>query len=75
MNFTWSLYQRKDGKWGSKLENGSFNGMVSSLAKGEADLIATSLTLTPVRHEAVDYLVRLVMGILTNHALRTNARI
>ena len=61
MNFTWSLYQRKDGKWGSKLENGSFNGMVSSLAKGEADLIATSLTLTPVRHEAVDYLVRFVI--------------
>ena len=26
--------------------------MVSSLAKGEADLIATSLTLTPVRHLA-----------------------
>ena len=59
MNFTWRLYQRSDGKWGSKQPDGSFNGMVSSLVKGEADLIATSLTLTPVRHEAVDYLVRL----------------
>ncbi len=58
MNFTWSFYRREDRKWGSKLEDGSLNGMVSSLVKGEADLIATSLTMKAVRHEGADFLAR-----------------
>jgi hypothetical protein len=55
MNFTWSFFLREDQQWGSLLADGSINGMVSSLVKGEADLIATSLTMTPVRHLGVDF--------------------
>ncbi len=57
MNFSWTFYHRADRKWGSLLPNGSHDGMVSSLLKGEADLIATSLTMMPHRERSVDFLV------------------
>jgi hypothetical protein len=56
MNFTLSVYRREDTAWGSLLNNGSFTGMISTLVKGEADLIGTSLTMMPERHLGVDYL-------------------
>ena len=57
MNFTASLYRREDRNWGSLMPDGSINGMISSLVKGEADLVATSLTMKPYRHQGCDFLV------------------
>ncbi len=57
MNFTYVLYRRRDRKWGSEDENGTLNGMISSMQKGEGDLIAASLTMTALRHKGVDFLV------------------
>ena len=61
MNFTWGLYRREDRKWGSVDEDGNLDGMVSSMQKGEADLIAASLTLRAHRHRGVDFLVCLIL--------------
>ena len=57
MNFTASIYRREDRNWGSLMPDGSINGMISSLVKGEADLLATSLTMKPYRHSGCDFLV------------------
>ena len=56
LNFTTTLTRRFDGNWGKKDKNGTWNGMVKSLLDGEADLIATSLTVNKDRYEAVDFL-------------------
>jgi len=53
MNFTTEVVKRFDAEWGRILvdENGqeSWIGMVQSLMEGDADLIVTSLTMTPQR--------------------------
>ena len=57
VNFTTSLLKRLDGNWGKfNHENGTWNGMIKSLLDGEADLIATSLTVNPERFAVVDHL-------------------
>ncbi len=55
MNLTWRLYRRDDHQWGVKQSDGSFNGMVGSLKKGDAEMIAATLTATDIRHQAVDF--------------------
>ena len=70
MNFTASIYRREDRNWGSLMPDGSINGMISSLVKGEADLLATSLTMKPYRHSGCDFLVCLSSsGIYTQYGL------
>lgn len=50
LNWTLSLFARKDGVWGGlDREHGNYTGMIGSLYKGEADLVATSLTVTSER--------------------------
>ncbi len=66
MNVSWVLYRREDNKWGSLLPDGSFNGMISSVVKGEADVVAASLTNMPQRQKGVDFLV----GELINYNTR-----
>ena len=58
MNFTADLFMRRDRRWGV-FRNGSWDGMISSLVKGEADYILASVTLTAERSAAVDYLLPL----------------
>ena len=50
------LLKRVDGGWGS-LKNGSWNGLVRTVLKGEADLIGGSLTLRSDRAEVLNYLI------------------
>ena len=64
MNFTASIYRREDRNWGSLMPDGSINGMISSLVKGEADLVATSLTMKPYRHSGCDFLVCSLLQLL-----------
>ena len=60
MNFTYVLYRREDRKWGSQDANGTLDGMISTMQKGEGDLIAASLTMRAYRHRGVDFLVRII---------------
>ena len=56
LNFKFRLFKRFDENWGSIDENGNWNGMVSNLISGEADIIVASLTMCCRRTEAADYL-------------------
>ena len=58
MNVKWKLYHRLDRQWGRLLPNGSFNGMISSVVKGDADMVTATPNLTPQRSDAVKHIVR-----------------
>ncbi len=58
MNLTWVLMMREDRQWGMRNQDGSFNGMVGSMGKGEADMVAASVSNRPDRHEVVDFSVK-----------------
>ena len=45
-----------DGNYGSLLYNGSFNGIIGMLTRGEVDLGLTGFSLTKSRAEAADFL-------------------
>ncbi|XP_059096592.1 probable glutamate receptor [Tigriopus californicus] len=59
MNFSTSLYVRKDRKWGSKTRSGQWTGIFSSLIKREADIGMAALTINPSRFEVADFLIPL----------------
>ena len=56
-NFTYVYKYSVDGKWGSELENGSFNGLIGMVERREAEMAAAYLTMTPERETAVDFTV------------------
>ncbi len=55
MNFTYRLFRRKDGMWGTVKDNKTY-GMLNDLSEGNADLIASSFTLMAARFAVIDYL-------------------
>ena len=61
LNFTTSLYKRKDGGWGyvSKQPNGTYiaSGMVGDLFYQRADMIVAELTLTLNRATFIDFMI------------------
>ena len=56
LNFQIRLFKRFDGVWGQVDEKGKWNGIVSNLQNGEADIGATLLTLCCRRTEVIDFL-------------------
>ena len=56
LNFKFRLFKRFDENWGSIDENGNWNGMVSNLVSGEANIIVSGLIMCCRRTEAADYL-------------------
>ena len=57
LNFNIRQFKRIDGAWGSlNKETGVWNGMISNLKNGEADIITGDLTICCKRTEAVDFL-------------------
>ena len=57
LNFNIRQFKRIDGAWGSlNKETGVWNGMISNLKNGEADIITATLNICCERTEAVDYL-------------------
>jgi ABC-type amino acid transport substrate-binding protein len=54
-NFTYKFYRVADEMWGSVLPNGSWNGMVGDVVRGEADLAMSGISITASRQEAVDF--------------------
>ena len=57
LNFNIRQFKRIDGEWGTlKKETGEWNGMISNLMNGEADIITGSLAICCKRTETVDFL-------------------
>ena len=60
LNFTYSVYTRKDGVWGSpkKLDNGTviFPGVFGDLMEGKIDMVVTSYAIKLERKEYIDFL-------------------
>ena len=44
-----------DRKWGNQNPDGSWDGMVGMLSKGEVDFAATGFSVTDARNEVMDY--------------------
>ena len=55
LNFKIRIFKRFDGKWGGIDKNGNWNGMISNLMSGEAD-IALALAMCCGRTEVADFL-------------------
>jgi molybdate-binding protein len=49
-----------DDKYGKQVENGTWDGIMGLLARGEADVTSVELTMEPKRSEAVDYIAPLL---------------
>ena len=62
MKFQIRQFRRFDGGWGAIDEKGNWNGMISNLRNGEADIITTDLTICCRRTETVDFLWALAEG-------------
>ena len=57
LNFSIRQFKRFDSVWGTyDEENGLWNGMISNLVNGEADMITASLTSCCGRIEVLDHL-------------------
>jgi hypothetical protein len=55
MNFSVHVTTPADRKWGTRMENGSFNGMVGQVASGAADMALGQISLTEDRKTVVDF--------------------
>lgn len=55
MNFSYELVEPSSGKFGDRLNDGSFDGLVGDLIKGETDLIVAALKMTAEREELIDF--------------------
>ena len=56
LNFQIRLFKRFDGGWGKVDKNNTWNGMLSNLENGEADIGVAFFTLCCRRSEVVDFL-------------------
>ncbi len=63
LNFTFSMYKRKDGVWGGLDENNQTTGMLSNLVQGSADIIVQAFALTKMRQPLVLYAPFITMDV------------
>lgn len=55
LDFEYEIYLVNDGKFGSKLKNGEWNGMIGELLAGNATMSVAPLSINSDREEAVDF--------------------
>ncbi|CAH1239676.1 GRIK1 [Branchiostoma lanceolatum] len=55
MDFEYILHETPDRKSGNALGNGSWDGVIGEITKGNADLATGSLTITSQREDVVDF--------------------
>lgn len=55
LNFSFELVEPSAGKFGERLPDGSFDGLIGDLIKGETDLIVAALKMTAEREEHIDF--------------------
>ena len=49
------MYPSIDGGWGSQNEDGSWNGMVGMITRGESEIAVSDFFITADRHDFVDF--------------------
>lgn len=55
VKFDYELCLVKDGKYGEKLDNETWNGMIGELTRDEADLVIAPITISSQRERVVDF--------------------
>ncbi|XP_052795006.1 glutamate receptor 2-like isoform X2 [Mya arenaria] len=55
LKFNYEIYLVHDGKFGSKLADGNWNGMIGELLSGNATMSVAPLSINSLREEAVDF--------------------
>ncbi|KAJ2938705.1 hypothetical protein O0L34_g12034 [Tuta absoluta] len=55
MDFDYEIITPKSGGFGKKLPNGTWDGVVGDLTRGETDLAVAALTMTAEREEVIDF--------------------
>ncbi|CAL1535038.1 unnamed protein product [Lymnaea stagnalis] len=55
LKFDYSIKLVDDGNYGTRLQNGSWNGMIGELLTGKADMAIAALTITEIRERFVDF--------------------
>lgn len=55
MKFSYELVEPSSGKFGIRHKNGSFDGLVGDLVKGDTDLVIAALKMTAEREEYIDF--------------------
>ncbi|EEB19912.1 glutamate receptor, putative [Pediculus humanus corporis] len=55
MNFDYEFSSPKSGKYGKRLPNGKWDGLVGDLARGETEIAIGALTMTSEREEIIDF--------------------
>ena len=55
MDFDYEIVVSKNRAYGSKLENGTWTGVVGDLISGEIDISVATLTMTTEREEVIDF--------------------
>ncbi|KAJ8703788.1 hypothetical protein PYW07_013082 [Mythimna separata] len=55
MSFDYEIVSPKSGDFGKKLPNGTWDGVVGDLMRGETDIAISALTMTAEREEVIDF--------------------
>ncbi|CAH0599387.1 unnamed protein product [Chrysodeixis includens] len=55
MSFDYEIVSPRSGGFGRKLPNGSWDGVVGDLMRGETDIAISALTMTAEREEVIDF--------------------
>ena len=53
------MYPSIDGGWGSRNEDGSWNGMVGMIVRGESEIAVSDFFITDERNNFVDFSIAL----------------
>jgi ABC-type amino acid transport substrate-binding protein len=62
LNFTSNIYVRMDHEWGNiDKSTGKWDGMISNLLDGSADLIANPMSITVPRSKVINFLPSLTI--------------
>ncbi|KAL4222939.1 hypothetical protein ACF0H5_018980 [Mactra antiquata] len=62
LNFTYTLTEPPDGKWGSPGPNLEFNGMIGQLQREEVDMVAADITIQKEREMVMDFMFPFFYG-------------
>jgi len=55
LRFNYTINIVRDGRYGKEDENGTWNGMIGEVMRGEADLAVSDLTITYSRERVIDF--------------------
>ena len=74
LNFTTLMMTPKDGKWGSKDENGNYTGLIGDLVHRKIDIAPSGLYLVKWRDEVVDFTLPVLQDLQTFIAMESSGK-